>query len=109
MVDFVPIAREIKADYKEGSVEDITMHDGSHISLRKLDKDWDPLDRSSAMNAVLNSKLKGEILTGLLYMNPEANDLHHLLETSDTPLNKLTKNDLCPGADALAKLNASLR
>ncbi len=109
MMDFVPIAREIKADYAEGSVENLTMHDGSTISLRKLDKDWDPLDRSSAMNAVLNSKLKGEILTGLLYMDPDASDLHDLIQTSERPLNLLTKEDLCPGAKILADINEGLR
>ncbi|MEO6050826.1 MAG: 2-oxoacid:ferredoxin oxidoreductase subunit beta [Pyrinomonadaceae bacterium] len=109
MMDFVPLAKEIKADYAEGSVENLKMHDGSTISLRKLDKDWDPLDRSSAMNAVLNSKLKGEILTGLLYMVPETDDLHEMLQTSDKPLNSLTQVELCPGADALSKLNSSLR
>ncbi len=109
MMDFVPTAREIKADYKEGSVENLKMHDGSTISLRKLDKDWDPLDRSSAMNAVLNSKLKGEILTGLLYMVPETGDLHQMLQTSEKPLNSLTKAELCPGSEMLAKINDSLR
>ncbi len=109
MMDFVPIAREIKADYKEGSVENLKMHDGSTIALRKLDKDWDPLDRSSAMNAVLNSKLKGEILTGLLYMLPETGDLHQMLQTSDRPLNSLSQSELCPGSATLAKINESLR
>jgi 2-oxoglutarate ferredoxin oxidoreductase subunit beta len=109
MMDFVPIAREIKADYEEGSVESLKMHDGSTISLRKLDKDWDPLDRSSAMNAVLNSKLKGEILTGLLYMVPDTSDLHDLIQTSDRPLNSLTKDELCPGSEILADINNNLR
>ena len=109
MMDFVPIAKEIKADYTEGSVENLTMHDGSTISLRKLDKDWDPLDRSSAMNAVLNSKLKGEILTGLLYMVPETGDLHEMLQTSDRPLNSLSKDELCPGSETLTKINDGLR
>jgi 2-oxoglutarate/2-oxoacid ferredoxin oxidoreductase subunit beta len=77
--------------------------------LRKLDKDWDPLDRSSAMNAVLNSKLKGEILTGLLYMVPETGDLHDMLQTSDRPLYSLSQSDLCPGSETLAKINEGLR
>src|SRR5580765_91074 len=60
MMDFVPIAREIKAEYEEGTVEDIAMHDGSHIRLNKLSKDWDPLDRSSAVNALMKAKSSGE-------------------------------------------------
>ena len=109
LVDFVPIAREIKANYDEGSAKDLTLHDGSVMSLRKLGKDWDPLDRISAMNAVQNSRIRGEILTGLLYMNPDTSDLHEMIKTSDRPLNSLSESELCPGVDALSKLNASLR
>jgi 2-oxoglutarate ferredoxin oxidoreductase subunit beta len=109
LVDFVPIAREIKADYPEGTAQDLTMHDGSSISLRKLDNDWDPLDRISAMNAVQQSRVKNEILTGLLYMNPDTSDLHDLIQTSDRPLNSLSQAELCPGSEMLDKINASLR
>jgi len=109
MMDFVPIAREIKAEYEEGTVEDIAMHDGSHIRLHKLEKDWDPLNRISAMNAVQNSRVKGEILTGLLYVDPDTSDLHDLIQTNERPLNTLTKAELCPGSDILTKINAGLR
>lgn len=108
-MDFVPMMREITTSYEAGSVNDLLMHDGSVIRLHKLAKDWDPFERNSAMNAIHHAKRKGEILTGLLYMDKDSSDLHELLKTSDTPLNSLSKNDLCPGSDALAKLNASLR
>ena len=74
--------REIKADYEEGSVESLKMHDGSIIQLHKLAEDWNPLDRVSAMNAVQKAKSKNEILTGLLYLNTDSEDLHELLQTS---------------------------
>jgi 2-oxoglutarate ferredoxin oxidoreductase subunit beta len=108
-VDFVPIMREIKATYEAGSVKDLTMHDGSAIRLHKMAKDWDPSDRLSATNAVREAKRRNEILTGLLYVNENSVDLHELLNTSDTALNSFGKDALCPGSDALAKLNASLR
>ncbi len=107
--DFVPYMKEITAIYEEGAVEDLPMHDGSVIRLHKLEKDWDPLNRISAMNAVQKARVKGEILTGLLYMDPETSDLHEMIKTSDRPLNSLTKEELCPGSEMLAKLNASLR
>jgi len=109
LMDFVPIAREIKADYQEGSVENLKMHDGSTISLRKLDQSWDPLDRISAMNAVQQSRIKSEILTGLLYMVPDTADLHAMLQTSDRSLNSLPQAELCPGLAVLETLNTSLR
>lgn len=109
MMDFVPIAKEIKAEYEEGSIEILTMHDGSVIKLHKMDKNWDPRNRVSAINAVQNARGKGEILTGLLYIQPNSADLHDLLKTADRPLNALSQAELCPGSAALADINAKLR
>src|SRR3954470_4592123 len=64
-MDFVPIQREITASYEAGDVNDLLMHDGSTIRLHKLNKDWDPQNRLSAMTAIHRAREKGEILTGL--------------------------------------------
>ena len=108
-VDFVPIMREITATYESGSVEDLMMHDGTAIRLHKLEKNWDPLDRLSSAKAMQSAKKKGEILTGLLYVDPDSTELHDILQTSETPLNKLTEVQLCPGSKALDSINAVLR
>lgn len=108
-VDFVPIMREITATYEAGSVKDLTMHDGSVIHLNKLQKDWDPTDRLSAANAVRYAKRRGEILTGLLYINENSTDLHGLIDTTERPLNSLTEGDVCPGNSVLESINNSLR
>src|ERR1700746_2179732 len=108
-VDFVPEMKEITADYEKGSSKEVKMHDGSFIQLHKLAEGWDPLDRLSAMNAVHNARVKNEILTGLLYMNPNSVDLHELIQTSDKALNSLEKADLCPGSEKLKEINADLR
>jgi 2-oxoglutarate ferredoxin oxidoreductase subunit beta len=109
LIDFVPPAGEIKADYGEGQLKNVTMHDGTVIRLHKLDNSWDPMDRISAIDAVQNARRRGEIITGLLYVDPEASELHDLINTADRPLNTLTKAELCPGTGALAELNKSLR
>lgn len=108
-VDFAPMMHEITTSYEAGSVNDLLMHDGTEIRLHKLAKDWDPLDRISTINAMQKAKAKGEILTGLLYVNQDANDLHDVLSTTDKPLNSLPQSALCPGFEALEKFNASLR
>ncbi|MFL5754115.1 MAG: 2-oxoacid:ferredoxin oxidoreductase subunit beta [Bacteroidia bacterium] len=108
-IDFVPEMAEITTSYEEGSMKKVNMHDGSQVQLHKLAQDWDPLDRLSAINAIQKSKMKQEILTGLLYMNPDCTDLHHLLQTSDTPMNRLTEKELCPGAETLKGINEGLR
>ena len=106
----VMIARqEITADYEPGSVEIIRQHDGSLLKLRKLNNDYHVHDRIAAMNVLAQHSAKGEIVTGLLYVDPEAEDLHDSMQTVSTPLNALTESDLCPGSAALEKLNASLR
>jgi 2-oxoglutarate ferredoxin oxidoreductase subunit beta len=108
-MDFVPYEREITTQYEAGAINDLLMHDGTKIRLHKLAKDWDPMDRFSAMTAIHHAKQKGEILTGLLYIDKDSDDLHKMINTTDTPLNKLAENNLCPGSEALASLNASLR
>lgn len=108
-MDFVPEMQEISVKYSKGSHKEVTMHDGSVIQLHKLAEEWDPLDRQSAMNAIINAKSKNEILTGLIYVNPDTKDLHHMIKTSDVPLNKLNEDVLCPGAEALKDINADLR
>jgi 2-oxoglutarate ferredoxin oxidoreductase subunit beta len=108
-VDFVPLSKEIVTSYDAGSIQDLLLHDGTAIHLHKLAKDWDPTDRSSAANAMQRAKERGEILTGLLYIDENAPDLQELLNTSERPLNSLGKDDLCPGSEALQKLNLSLR
>ena len=85
------------------------MHDGSELQLHKLEQDWDPFNRISAMNAIQNAKVKDEILTGLIYINPDTTDLHELLQTNEEPLNSLTEKELCPGSAVLAEINADLR
>jgi len=106
-VDFVPIMEEITANYEDS--KEITLHDGSALQLQKLHQGWNPEDKLSAMIALQNAKEKGEILTGLVYIEPNTNALHDVLETTKTPLNTLKEDLLCPGVDALEALNQSLR
>lgn len=108
-VDFVPYMKEITTQYEEGSSKAVRLHDGSHIYLQKLDKDWNPQDRHSAMQRIYKARTEGEVLTGLLYIEHERADLHALINTVDTPLNTLKEHDLCPGNNALAAINAEFR
>jgi 2-oxoglutarate ferredoxin oxidoreductase subunit beta len=49
------------------------------------------------------------VVTGLLYVDPDSEDMHAHLDTIERPLNTLDAGDLCPGTSALDKINASLR
>ncbi len=107
-LDFMPRRDTITAIYAPGEVIEVTQHDGSVLRLRKLAEGYDPGDRHAAMGHLASHESRGEILTGLLYVNGEADDLHAHLNTVDTPLNRLSDADLCPGAAALAAVNAEL-
>jgi len=108
-VDLVPMKSEITIDQAGGTVELIKLHDESHIALNKLHRDWDPMDKISALRNLHEARLRDEILTELIYLDPNSRDLHAILNTSDRPLNQMAENDLCPGTEALEKINQSYR
>jgi 2-oxoglutarate ferredoxin oxidoreductase subunit beta len=99
----------ITVDYAPGTVQVVEQHDGTRLALRKIDADYDANDRLAAMTFLQKHAAKGQVVTGLLYVDPDSEDLHTHLDTIETPLNTLEAKDLCPGAAALEKINASLR
>ena len=99
----------ITASYAPGELTEVTQHDGSLLRMRKLHEDHDPTDRVAALNYLARHKAMGEIVTGLLYIDPHPEDLHTHLGTVATPLNRLDDAALCPGAAALETINAGLR
>ncbi|MDW8468526.1 MAG: thiamine pyrophosphate-dependent enzyme [Burkholderiales bacterium] len=108
-LDFWPSREAITVDYDEGETVEVVQHDGSVLRLRKLEPDYDPTDRIAALARVARAAEKGEVLTGLVYIKPDAEDLHAHLNTVEVPLNRLAERDLCPGAAVLEKINAALR
>ncbi len=108
-LDFVPMRQEITAHYQPGTSNEVTMHDGSVLHLHKLADGLDPFDRLSAMAALERHRAAGQVLTGLIYMDRDTEDLHKTLHTAVRPLNELGPNELCPGSKVLENINASLR
>ena len=96
-------------EHDSARVQLITQPDGSVLRLSKLDSDYDIHDRTAAMHHIESRRALGEIVTGLLYVDPAPEDLHAQLHTTDKPLNSLDESVLCPGSAALAKINASFR
>ncbi len=108
-LDFMTGRAPIKVDYAPGTVEFVEQHDGTTLALRKINAEYDVHDRQAAMAFLQHHAAKGQIVTGLLYVEPESDDLHGHLNTIDAPLNTLDEKELCPGSSALDKINASLR
>jgi 2-oxoglutarate/2-oxoacid ferredoxin oxidoreductase subunit beta len=108
-LDFITPRAPIKVAYEPGSVEIVEQHDGSKLALKKIAADYDAHDRVGAMTFLQTHAAKGQIVTGLLFVEPDPQDLHGHLATVAAPLNMLSEKDLCPGSAALEKINASLR
>jgi 2-oxoglutarate ferredoxin oxidoreductase subunit beta len=108
-IDFISARDEITAVAAPGEAVDVRQHDGSLLRLRSLHVDYDATDRDAAMAFMQAHQARGEVVTGLLYVDPLATDLHTALNTTARPLNTLEAPQLCPGGAMLAKINASLR
>ncbi len=108
-IDFMPARAEITTDYPPGEVTEVVQHDGSTLRLRKLAHDFDPTDRIAAINHVMTHQARGEIATGLLFVDADAGDLHDRIATPKVAMNRLDEVALCPGGAMLERINASLR
>src|SRR3982751_5841696 len=86
-LDIISGRDPITVDYALGSVQVVEQHDGTRIALRKLDADYDVHDRLAAMAFLQKHAAKGQVVTGLLYVDPEADDLHANLDPVEKPLN----------------------
>ena len=107
--DFIPLRQEIITDYPHGSSITVTLHDGSIISLRKREDKEIITSRREAISALEQAKSESQMLTGILFLNPDSKDFHDINNTTETPLNRLGEKELCPGNDVLQTFNDSLR
>jgi len=108
-LDYIVGRSQITADYESGETIDVTMHDGSSMTLHKLDDNYDPRNAPEVLSTLRKRYDDGEVVTGLLYLNDDQAELHDLLDTSDRPLNTLDESDLCPGSSELDAINARFR
>ena len=92
-LDVITGREPITVDYAPGTVQMVEQHDGSRLALRKIDADYDPHDRVGAMAFLAKHAAKGQIVTGLLYVDPDSEDLHAHLNTVERPLNRLEAKD----------------
>ena len=108
-MDMILPRAEIAVDYGDGELLEVAQHDGSLLRLRKLDAGYDPRDRIRAMHFLQQHQAEGEVVTGLLFVDPDADDLHGHVNTIAAPLNSLDAASLNPGQAVLEKINAALR
>ncbi len=107
VADYVPHREAITVDYDDNLV--LPLHNGELIALQKNNLDYEPTDRVQAMTIAMQHYQQQKILTGLIYIDKEQLELHEKMNTVDVSLNSLRQVELCPNADQLARINASLR
>ncbi len=108
-IGFIPFFDEIAVDYDPGTTQDVELHDGSHIRLKKLREDYDPTNKRAAFDLLHEAQEKGEFLTGLIYVEPQKKDFVTLLGLTDEPLATLPLDRVRPGREALAQMMEELR
>jgi 2-oxoglutarate ferredoxin oxidoreductase subunit beta len=109
-VDFVPLRREIATTGETiGGVRSVTMHDGSTVHFRQLAEDYDPTDREAAYHYVRAAHERGEVATGLLYIDEGSPDMHELNGTVERALTTVPYEELCPGNAKLQELMEEYR
>jgi 2-oxoglutarate ferredoxin oxidoreductase subunit beta len=100
---------DIEVDYDSGQVFEVEMHDGSSLRLRKLHEDYDPTNKPNAVRTLMESAEKGEVLTGVLYIDTKKPTFIDLLNVVDEPLGTLPESMTRPPKSALDALMANLQ
>jgi 2-oxoglutarate ferredoxin oxidoreductase subunit beta len=107
-ISFIPALDEIElaGEFVEGTVREVSMHDGSTVLLKKLDKDYDPTNRANAFQMLEKAQLNNWLITGLLYIDESKPSLTESFNLVETPLNRLSGPDLRPARDTIDKVNS---
>jgi len=108
-INFIPAFEEIDVDYDPGATVQVMMHDGSRLQLHKIEKDYDPTDRVRAITRLHEAREKGEVLTGVFYVNPQAPTFMDVLNVTEEPLATLPESIVRPGREVLEQVMEELR
>ena len=106
---FISPKEQIDIEYEEGELQEVTLHDGSKLVLRKLEKDHNPAEANSARKTLQETRDRGEILTGLIHVDTEQPSLAAATQLSREPLARMEQVDLRPATGVLDQINDSFR
>ena len=105
-LEFIPPRDEIMIeDFEQGSVREVTMHDGSMILLKKLERDYDPTNHAEAIRMLEESHQNNWLITGLIYLDPNSSNLFDWYNIGEIPLNRLPPDKLRPDKASLEQIN----
>ena len=108
-ISFVPYFEDISVDYEPGSTQEVEMHDGSKLYLKKLEDGYNPLDKMQAMRVLDETRNRGEFATGLIYVEPKKADFIDVLNLVDDPLATLPETRVRPPKSVLSEIMEGVR
>ncbi len=107
-LSFIPFFEDINVDYDPGTTTEITLHDGSHLFLKKLAKEYDPTNKADALRVLTDAHDKGEIVTGLFYVDTKRRNFLELLDLVEEPLATLPDPKVRPPKQVLEEVMQAL-
>lgn len=108
-VDFIPSFAEVDVEYEEGESRLVELHDGSKLLLHKLEQDYDPSNRIHALEVLHEAARRGEVLTGIIYLDTSRPSFTELLNLCDEPLALLGEERVRPSREILEQINEEFR
>jgi 2-oxoglutarate ferredoxin oxidoreductase subunit beta len=108
-ISFVPFFDDIEVEYEPGTTREVVMHDGSRLYLKKLESDFNALDKIQAMRMLHETRDRGEYATGVIYVQPNQDDFLTLLNLVDTPLARLSPDVVRPSKAVFAAMMDGLK
>lgn len=108
-IGFVPSYTPLDVDYDHGTTKIIDLPNGSHLTLKKIDRDYDPTNRQAAFEVLHRARSEGSLLTGLFYINPDTVPFQDVMKLAETPLVQLSLSELRPSKTALDEVMESLK
>jgi 2-oxoglutarate/2-oxoacid ferredoxin oxidoreductase subunit beta len=108
-LDFVPYYEDISVEIDEGEVKEVELHDGSKLRIKKLGRDYDPSNKFDALKAMDEAEKKGEVLTGVFYVDTKKPNFMEMLNMGDAPLATLPESKVRPPKEVLDQAMEELR
>ena len=85
------------------------MQDGWTLRISKMGKDYDPTSKIQALTAISEAQHRGEVLTGVLYVDTGKPTFLDMLHLVDEPLGTLPQSRTRPPKEPLEQIMDELR
>jgi 2-oxoglutarate ferredoxin oxidoreductase subunit beta len=108
-LDFIPHYEDITVEMEAGDMQDVELHDGSRITVKKLEHEYDPSNRAQAASLLERARRDLLFYTGLLYHNGDNGSIQDHLDLVDEPLSGLQEDVTRPSKAVFDEIMESFR